>query len=144
MRTVLWLVVIPAFACGHDHRKDRSEARDMLDKIASKARVQFEVNGAAPIGKTKRTPPERCCTLPDHVCKDDSVWQQDPIWNTLELSVKGPLHYQYEYESTDGKSFVVHAYGDGDCDGDLSTWTWSAHQENGQWTTTREGNDNKD
>ncbi|MFN0248313.1 MAG: hypothetical protein ACKV2T_15585 [Kofleriaceae bacterium] len=41
----------------------------------------------------------------------------------MGFSMEGPHAFRYEYESTDGKSFVARARGDRDCDGTEITFT---------------------
>jgi hypothetical protein len=47
----------------------------------------------------------------------------DPVWAVLGVSVYGLQHARFSYESTDGRTLVVHAFTDFDADGAEATWS---------------------
>lgn len=105
-------VAIPAFM-QYMKRSKQSEAAMQLDRL--KRRIeQAHGNGGMPIGTTATT--TSCCDQPGGKCSDPATWQ-DPIWQKLDFAIEDPHLYRYEYSSSDGKSFIVRAVGDLDCDG---------------------------
>lgn len=76
------------------------------------------------------TPATSCCSLPDDPAGDDACeaneddWNS-PTWKALRFHVTGRHYYRFEFLSSgtgaDAK-FAATAYGDLDCDGELSTY----------------------
>jgi hypothetical protein len=99
-----------------------------LDAIAKKANAIFRETKAFPTG-TSATLPERngrliaggCCGGMSgseivNKCPVSTTWASDPVWKTLAFTIDTPEMYRYAYTSTDGKSFILTATGDADCD----------------------------
>lgn len=69
-----------------------------------------------------RTPAEVPCG--EAVSTSYSDWSA-PTWEALNFSVSGETRYSYQYESSGeriGATFTAYAFGDLDCDGELSTF----------------------
>jgi len=96
-------------------------------------------HGTFPIGTSKQLPVptpidaayKGCCgskstgKAVDNKCPVSKDFKTDPIWSTLDVSIDEPSWHLFKYESKDGKSFVITAEGDLDCDGDVATYTLS-------------------
>ena len=64
-----------------------------------------------------------CCEAEDGRCEPNPELWEHPSWKLLSFEMNGEHFYSYEYApGADGKSFVVSAYGDLDCDGTFSTF----------------------
>jgi hypothetical protein len=51
------------------------------------------------------------------------------VWKELDFSIDDAHLFRYDYTSTDGKSFVAHAVGDLDCDGEAVSYTLTGAPE---------------
>ncbi len=95
-----------------------------LHAASRSAKEAFVDKNAYVVGKAGPTPATACCAQPDHVCAENPTdWTQSPIWTALQIQGAESNQYQLTYESTDGKSFVMTAIGDPDCDGHPMTLT---------------------
>ena len=118
---VMAAVAIPAFM-EYMKRSKPSEASLQLNKIGKAAKISFAETGAYPIGDAALLPAKACCGQPMNKCAPDAAaFAKDPVWNKLEFSVDEPTTYQYRYHS-DGKTLLVEAIGDADCDGAMATF----------------------
>ncbi len=106
-------------------RKSKAiEGKVMLHAASRDAKRAFLDKNGYVVGKAGPTPTTPCCAQPNHVCADNpGEWAQSPIWTALEIAGPESNQYQLTYESTDGKSFVMTAIGDPDCDGHPMTLT---------------------
>lgn len=134
---VIAAVVVGALLFGDDHSKPRDrghhiEAQLQLKKIGISAKLFFVSQGHFPLGRVGLTPAIACCDGPNHLCgAGGSLWTAQP-WRDLDFQIDEPMHYQYEYESGDGRSFIVHAFGTFDCALSPEMWTLRGSVENGQ------------
>jgi hypothetical protein len=115
-------IAVPAF---HDYMKKskQTEAGEQLNRLGKRAKIAFGENGEFPKGAASLTPSADCCGQPKNECATTAAdWNSNPVWQALGFEVDGPMHYRYDYSSTDGKSFVAHAVGDLDCDGVPATY----------------------
>jgi hypothetical protein len=101
-----------------------------LRRLADSAVVYYESERVTPNGtmlppqfpaSVGRTPAEVPCdqTLPN---PDD--WER-PTWQALNFALSDPHRYSYQFDSAgtgDDAYFTAYAFGDLDCDGDLSTF----------------------
>jgi hypothetical protein len=101
-----------------------------LDTIASHANAVFRDTKAFPIGTSAQLPARNgdshiaggCCGSKstggemDNKCPVSTAWATDPVWKALSFSIDTAGLYGFKYASTDGKSFVLTAIGDADCD----------------------------
>jgi hypothetical protein len=94
------------------------EARVNLPSLVKAVKAEQKKSGKLPLA-LPRTPAQVPCG------SDPQAWPSDaaPGWKALGFAPDGPVRYAYEYApDADGKSFVVRAYGDIDCDGKSSVW----------------------
>jgi hypothetical protein len=108
-----------------------------LDTIAKHANAVFRDTKAFPIGTSAVLPVRNgdthiaggCCgskskgTEVDHKCPVSTAWASDPVWKALSFSIDTSDEYRFKYTSTDGKSFVLTATGDADCDAQEAVFT---------------------
>jgi len=89
-----------------------------LKNLTKLAESYYAETAAFPAGKAGPTPAESCCKAPDQKCPASKDWGADPLWTKLRYEVAEPGYFQYTYEgAADGKSAVLAATGDLDCDG---------------------------
>lgn len=125
---VLSAVAIPAFL-GYMKKSKRSEADLQLNKLRKNLKVYAMTNAAFPKGTVGPTPAKSCCDSGGR-CFDEKAWQ-DPIWTELEFMIMEPHLYRYSYASQDGKTFVIKATGDLDCDGEEAEYVMTGSIEQG-------------
>jgi type II secretory pathway pseudopilin PulG len=129
---VLSAVAIPAFM-DYMKKSKKSEASLQLNKLAKNLKRYVNVNGELPKGDAPLTPAEGCCGGPKGKCGvDPRDWQQ-PIWQMLDFQIDAPNLFQYRYHS-DGKTAVVEAVGDLDCDTNMITYRLDVTSSNGSPT----------
>ncbi|HEY3808127.1 MAG TPA: hypothetical protein VGL61_36355 [Kofleriaceae bacterium] len=119
---VLAAVAVPAFM-DYMKRSKESEASLELNKIGKSAKRYFGENGKYPVGDGALTSAQTCCGQPNNKCAaPGEALKKDPVWSALEFEIDEPTQYRYRYHSTDGKTAVVEALGDLDCDGTDAVW----------------------
>ena len=126
---VLAAVAVPAFL-DYMKKSKQSEAAMQLNHIGKSLKRYYGENSAFPVGDAGPTPSfPTCCGLKsggdvvDNKCPNSqSEWMKDKIWSALEFATDEPGMYRYTYHS-DGKTVVVKAIGDADCDGAFATYT---------------------
>jgi type IV pilus assembly protein PilA len=132
MQGMLAAVAIPAFV-KYIRKSKTVEATEVLDKVASGARVYFladhwDENGRLlpkrfPPGNTGWVPARICCDNPENMCEPlESDWDREP-WRSLNVELIEPHYYQYRYSSSGHSAaarYVIEARGDLDCDGNYS------------------------
>ncbi len=111
---VLAAVAVPAFM-DYMKKSKKTEAALQLNKLAKNLEVAYMTNNEFPKGTVPLTPATSCCDGPNHKCFDGAVWK-NPIWQALDFQIDDPHLFRYGYESN-GKTFMVKAVGDLDCDG---------------------------
>jgi hypothetical protein len=112
-------VAIPAFM-DYMKKSKRTEASLQLNKLAKNLKVAHVTDGAFPKGKVGPTPAKSCCEQGGKCAPDPAAWS-DPVWQALDFTIDEPHLFRYSYES-DGKTAVVTAHGDLDCDGQEIQW----------------------
>jgi hypothetical protein len=131
---MLAAVAVPAFM-DYMKKSKKSEAALQLNKLAKNLKVAYITNQAFPKGNTGPTPDKSCCEGPNHKCFDTKAWQ-NPIWQQLDFQIDEPHLFRYAYESN-GKTFVLRALGDLDCDGNEIAWVMTgAADPQGNVSTT--------
>jgi hypothetical protein len=127
---VLAAVAIPAFM---DYMKKgkKTEVSLRLNRLGKNLKVYYEENATFPVGDAPLLPAKACCGQPQNKCPaDPKAFQDDKVWSVLDFVVDEPSLYQYSYHS-DGKTAVVQAIGDLDCDGSAATFTLKASTDAG-------------
>ena len=120
---ILAAVAVPAFM-EYMRKSKESEATLYLNKIGKSAKVYYGNTGAYPIGDGAITSATTCCGQPNNKCAPPSAgaMKKDPVWSALDFEIDEPTQYRYRYHSSDGKTAVVEAIGDLDCDGTEATY----------------------
>lgn len=108
----------------------KTEAALQLNKLAKNSKTYFITNSSYVIGKTGPKPATPCCTQPDNTCAVETDWTKDPVWFELDFQIDEPNKFQYSYDS-DGKTGVITAVGDLDCDGTMVTYRMDLSSQNG-------------
>jgi hypothetical protein len=116
---ILAAVAIPAFM-DYMKKSKQTEATLQLNKLEKNLKVAHMTNRSFPKGTAPLTPAKSCCEGPNHKCADAAAWKQ-PIWQELDFEIDQPHLFRYAYES-DGKTFMLRAVGDLDCDGTEITY----------------------
>jgi type IV pilus assembly protein PilA len=113
-------VAIPAFM-KNARKAKTAEATTNVKRMYDGARTHYEeLHALAP--STEITPAAgACCGMPGDKCPPDPALWTLPGWQALRFSMDEPHHYSYRYVAEE-KGFTVSAYGDLDCDGELSTF----------------------
>jgi Domain of unknown function (DUF4190) len=127
---LLATIAIPAFL---DYMHKGKKQPVVVELANIEKAIKASVKGAGlPVGTTPRIPKAGCCTFPTGRCETTPMdWRDDPIWLELEYRGVSRSYFQYAYES-DGKSFVVRAFGDLDCDGTEVTWELRGRMVDGE------------
>jgi type IV pilus assembly protein PilA len=141
---MLAAVALPAFM-RNARRAKTSEATLQIQKmyVASRSYIIEEAmarGSTVPIphqfpDSAPVTPAVSCCAYAGHKCLPSPLIWTLTTWDQLKFAMDDPHYYQYEYESTGtagagpGSRFTARAYGDLDCDGNLSTFEMT-----GEWT----------
>jgi hypothetical protein len=99
------------------------EADELTEYLADRIEAAIHATGHVPPAAAAPTPLPACCEREDGVCAPDpSVWTT-PAWQALAFSIDGDHRYTYTYvPADDGRSAVVRAVGDTDCDGESSLY----------------------
>lgn len=93
------------------------EAEDLLDYLADRVAAAIAATGRVPPDAAGPTPGVSCCDQGGACPADPAAWAH-PGWRALAFSIDGDHRYTYEYApAADGRSAVVRATGDLDCDG---------------------------
>ena len=94
-----------------------------LKNLTNSLEASYAEAAAFPIGKAGPTPAGSCCSGADQKCPASQDWGTDPVWQKVHYAVTEPGYFQYAYEgAADGKSAVLSATGDLDCDGTPVTY----------------------
>jgi Tfp pilus assembly protein PilE len=130
-------VAIPAFM-DYMKRSKKTESALQLNKLSRQVRRRYAETGSFPKGNAPLTPPEPCCSQPNHRCRAvPQMYAADPVWTALDFQIDEPTLFQYSYEaSPDGQSFVARAVGDLDCDGTAITYELKGTAANGSPSIT--------
>ena len=119
---MLAAVAVPAFM-DYMKKSKPSEASLELNIIGKHAKRYYGQYGKYPVGDGALTSAQTCCGQPNNKCAaPGDALKNDPVWSALEFDIDGPTQYRYRYHSTDGKTAVVEALGDLDCDGTDAVW----------------------
>lgn len=98
------------------------EATQLLAGLGDRIADHVRATGGIPTIAAPRTPVLPCCPRGGTCTSDAAMWNA-PGWRALEFSIDGPFRYTYEYlPDPNGRSAIVRATGDLDCDGKISTY----------------------
>jgi hypothetical protein len=103
--------------------KQRSrEADDLLGYLADRVESSISSTGHVPPTAAGPTPLPTCCEV-GGVCDEDPATWATPGWQALQFTIDGEYRYTYSYvPAADGRSAIVRAVGDLDCDGESSLY----------------------
>jgi len=103
-------------------RSRAKEADQLLDYLADRVVARIATTGRVPPQAAGPTPVPACCEQGGACSPDETLWAT-PGWQALGFSVDGEYRYTYSYiPDPGGRSAVVRAVGDVDCDGDTSVY----------------------
>lgn len=108
-----------------------SEAELNLHKLERALRTHFLEYAQFPDGEAGPSPPGRCCSEPKGKCAANPAVWDEMIWRELDFSVDEASYYRYSYRSSGGRTAIVEATGDLDCDGEPSTFTLRCDSDDG-------------
>ncbi len=98
------------------------EADQLLDYLADRVEASIAATGHVPPTPAGPTPLPSCCEIGGECEADASTWNT-PGWQALQFSIDGDYRYTYSYiPAKDGRSAIVRAVGDVDCDGETSLY----------------------
>lgn len=94
------------------------EAEQLLAYLAERVEAAIAATGKVPPLPAGPTPQPACCDQGGTCAADPAVWAA-PGWKALAFSIDGDHRYTYAYvPAADGRSAVLRADGDLDCDGE--------------------------
>lgn len=97
------------------------EAEELLEYLADRVAASITAHGHVPATPAGPTPLPACCEMGGTCEPDPSLWAT-PAWQALAFSIDGEYRYTYAYlPAADGRSAIVRAVGDVDCDGESGT-----------------------
>lgn len=124
LRYVLLLVALCAIAtCPAAQRSCTAKARarepeQLLGYLAARVEAAIAATGRVPEGAAGPTPAARCCERDSGTCAPDPAAWAAPGWQALAFSIDDEHRYAYSYlPAAGGRSAVLRATGDLDCDG---------------------------
>jgi hypothetical protein len=127
-RYTLLLVALCAIAtCPRAHRSCNArirarEATELLDYLSDRVIAYAVTNGRMPPTPAGPTPSASCCDQ-DGECAPDAAQWATPGWQALAFSIDTEHRYSYAYiPAPDGKSAVIRAIGNVNCDEIVSTY----------------------
>jgi hypothetical protein len=120
--TVISVVAMRSFG-EYIEKAKSTEARLSMHAMERKLKSYEMEHNEFPRGNAGPSPAGNCCSEPGKRCTiPTSTWHQG-VWNDIGFELfEDRTRYSYDYSSTDGKTFVAHAIGDADCDGEKATW----------------------
>jgi type II secretory pathway pseudopilin PulG len=121
---ILAAIAVPAFI-GYTARAKSQEARAHIEALFAGVAGYYEAERVGPDGSllSRELPPSAARTPAVPPCGTRAPWPSEAPgeWRALRFHPSDPLYYAYEYErGPDGRSFVIRAAGDLDCDGHQS------------------------
>ncbi len=98
------------------------EADDLLEYLADRITAEIGTSGRVPALAAGPTPLPICCEQGGTCSPDPALWAT-PAWQALGFSIDGDYRYTYSYvPDPGGRSAVIRAVGDLDCDGESSLY----------------------
>ncbi|HEU0037354.1 MAG TPA: hypothetical protein VFQ53_42380 [Kofleriaceae bacterium] len=98
------------------------EADELLEYLAKRVERAVAATGHVPPDAAGPTPMPSCCEQGGTCNPDASLWDT-PGWKALAFSVDDEYRYTYSYiPDPGGRSAIVRAVGDLDCDGETSLY----------------------
>ncbi len=102
-------------ACVAERRAE--EADDLLDYLGDRVAETVQLTGKVPPLAAGPSPQTSCCDQGGSCNPDATTWAT-PAWRALRFSIDNSYRYTYSYApDPDGRSAILRATGDLDCDG---------------------------
>ncbi len=96
------------------------EADDLIGYLADRVEGSITATGRVPSAPAGPTPLPACCEQGGTCSPDPALWAT-PGWQGLAFSIDNDYRYTYSYlPDPSGRSAIVRAVGDLDCDGETS------------------------
>ena len=103
-------------------RSRAQEAEDLVGYLAERVAATIAATGRVPPTPAGPTPSPGCCDRGGTCAADPASWTA-PGWQALAFSIDGDHRYTYSYlPDPGGRSAIVRAVGDLDCDGQSSLY----------------------
>jgi hypothetical protein len=98
------------------------EADQLLEYLADRVAASIAATGHVPGTPAGPTPLPTCCEV-GGTCEPDRTLWATPGWQALQFSIDDDHRYTYSYiPDPSGRSAIVRAVGDVDCDGETSLY----------------------
>lgn len=98
------------------------EANELLEYLADRVAGSITATGRVPSAPAGPTPLPACCEQDGECSADPALWAT-PAWQALAFSIDDDFRYTYSYlPDPGGRSAIVRAVGDVDCDGKASLY----------------------
>jgi len=98
------------------------EAEELLEYLADRVGAGIAATGRVPAVAAGPTPLPACCEQGGTCDADPALWAV-PGWQALGFSIDDEYRYTYSYvPDPGGRSAIVRAVGDVDCDGETSLY----------------------
>ena len=98
------------------------ESDELLTYLADRVAAHVAATGRVPAEPAAQTPGTSCCDQGGACAVDPSLWKT-PAWQALQFSVDDESRFTYAYlPDPSGRSAIVRAVGDVDCDGVVATY----------------------
>jgi hypothetical protein len=111
-------------------RSQAREADDLLEYLADRVTGAIMTTGRVPPTAAGPTPLPACCEQGGTCDPDPAAWTA-PGWRALGFSVDDPYRYTYSYiPDPGGRSAILRAVGDLDCDGTTSLYELEVRIDN--------------
>lgn len=128
LRYVLLLIALcsiatcPAAKRACTAKRRAKEADQLLEYLADRVESSIAATGHVPATAAGPTPLPTCCEV-GGTCEPDPATWAAPGWQALQFSIDGDYRYTYTYlPDPSGRSAILRAVGDLDCDGTSSTY----------------------
>jgi hypothetical protein len=103
-------------------RQRAREADHLLNVLGDRVAEIVAKTGRVPPVPAGPTPTTSCCDQGGTCAPDAATWDS-PGWRALQFTIDGAYRYTYQYTpAPDGRSAVLRATGDVDCDGKLARY----------------------
>ena len=113
------------------------EADQLLEYLADRVAAGIVATGHVPPTPAGPTPLPACCEQGGACSPDDAPWAT-PGWQALAFSIDNDYRYTYSYvPDPSGRSAIVRAVGDVDCDGETSLYEIEIAASPGPLVVTR-------
>ncbi|MCB9535008.1 MAG: hypothetical protein H6704_02000 [Myxococcales bacterium] len=118
-------IAIPAFV-KYVNKSKAAQARLTLTRLAQAVELHRAQTGALPAA-APLTPAQSACPEGDGRYTPRAEDWAHPTWQALKAMPEGTFYHRLSFEpAADGQDFTLKAVGDLDCDGAVSTFTWSS------------------